>query len=239
MFDKFLRDHGHREVEFDPYEATWMENPGLVVENLKVMLDSHRVDPAVKEREAKIIMGETEAAVTAAVPENAGSFFVRELIRLARVYTTLDDVEHYQTTRLTIPLAQSACASLGSALAERGTLDEPMDIFFAPYAALDEAVKSDDLNAWQRVRAAAYESKAGFARRRQQTPAWELGKAAPFHPGRREQLVRARGQPRSGNGTRLLGPGGGGVCAWPERRGAGGAHSPIRPGRRSSIKLQP
>ena len=193
VFDKFLRDHGHREVEFDPYEATWMENPGLVVENLKVMLDSHRVDPAVKEREAKIIMGETEAAVTAVVPENV-RFFVRELIRLARVYTTLDDVEHYQTTRLTIPL-RKGLRSLGSALVERGTLDEPMDIFFAPYAALDEAVKSDDLNAWQRVRAAAYESKAGFARRRQQTPAWELGKAAPLTQVAESSLSGLAGSP--------------------------------------------
>jgi len=198
VFDRFLRDHGHREVEFDPYEATWMENPRLVVENLKVMLDSHRVDPAVKEREAKIVMTETEASITAAVPENV-RFFVRELIRLARVYTTLDDVEHYQTTRLTIPL-RKGLRSLGSALVERGTLDDSMDIFFAPYAALDEAVRSDDVDAWQRVRAAVNDSKAGFTRRRHEAPAWELGKSAPATPVTKSSLSGLAGSPGMATG---------------------------------------
>ena len=193
-FDKFLRDHGHREVEFDPYEATWMENPSLVVENLKVMLDSHRVDPAVKEREAKIIMTETEAAITAAAPENV-RFFVRELIRLARVYTTLDDVEHYQTTRLTIPL-RKGLRSLGSALVERGALDDSMDIFFAPMRRSTEAVRSDDVNAWQSPGGGLQSrpaSREGAMRRRR-----GRRESAPATPVK-EQPVRARRQPRIGN----------------------------------------
>src|SRR6202040_3036445 len=40
-FRRFLRDHGHREVEFDPFQPTWIEDPALVIDNLKVMLDSH------------------------------------------------------------------------------------------------------------------------------------------------------------------------------------------------------
>lgn len=97
-FSKFLRDHGHREIEFDPYHATWLEAPWLVVDNLKVMLDSHLHDPAEKERDLKIIMRQTEATLVNSLPEDI-RFFIHEIIRLARVYTSLDDIEHYQTTR--------------------------------------------------------------------------------------------------------------------------------------------
>ena len=92
-FEKFLRDHGHREVEFDPYHPTWVEAPWLVIENLKMMLESGRDDPSVHERELKIKMMEAESRLLARLPSEA-HFFVREVIRLARVYTTLDDVEH-------------------------------------------------------------------------------------------------------------------------------------------------
>ncbi len=200
LFERFLRDHGHREVEFDPYQATWVENPALVVENLKVMLDSHRADPSQKEREAKIIMSETEAAVTARAPEEI-RFFVRELIRLARVYTTLDDVEHYQTTRLTLPLRKGLRA-LGTALVARGVIEEPMDVFFAQYAALDTAIRLDTETEWQRLSELVRREKLAYSRHRRETPAWEWG----------SDIVEA-----TGNGSTLLTglPGSPGVASGP------------------------
>lgn len=172
-FRRFLRDHGHREVEFDPFQPTWIEDPALVIDNLKVMLDSHLADPAIKEREAKIVMTETEAAVTGQAPAEI-RFFVRELIRLARVYTTLDDVEHYQTTRLTIPLRKGLRA-LGTALQKHGVLNDPMDVFFAPYATLDAAVKSNDSMEWRRLGEAVRQEKQAYDRHRRETPVWEWG----------------------------------------------------------------
>jgi phosphohistidine swiveling domain-containing protein len=175
VFEKFLRDHGHREVEFDPYHATWVEAPWLVIENLKVMLDSHVDDPAAKERELKFVMTETEAALVGRLPEEI-RFFVREIIRLARAYTTLDDVEHYQTTRLTLPFRKGLRA-LGASLAQRGIVDDPMDVFFAQYLALDGAVKADDPALWQRLGADIRAEKSAYLRHRGETPAWTLGDA--------------------------------------------------------------
>jgi pyruvate,water dikinase len=172
-FRRFLRDHGHREVEFDPYQPTWIEDPALVIDNVKVMLDSHLADPAIKEREAKIAMTETEAALTAQAPAEI-RFFVRELIRLARVYTTLDDLEHYQTTRLTIPL-RKGLKSLGTTLQKHGVLNDPMDVFFAPYATLEAAVTSNDPLEWQRLGEAVRLEKQAYDRHRRGTPVWEWG----------------------------------------------------------------
>jgi phosphoenolpyruvate synthase/pyruvate phosphate dikinase len=173
-FAKFLRDHGHREVEFDPYHPTWLEAPWLVVENLKVMLDSHLEDPADKERELKFAMRETEAALVAGLPQEI-RFFVHEIIRLARSYTSLDDIEHYQTTRLTLPFRRGLRA-LGARLAAAGVIAEPMDVFFAPYDALDAAVKADDPRQWWALAELVANGKKDYLRHRDETPVWELGK---------------------------------------------------------------
>lgn len=175
-FDKFLRDHGHREVEFDPYHPTWLEAPWLVVENLKVMLDSPLEDPAVKERELKIVMSETEAALIAGLPQEI-RFFVREIIRLARAYTTLDDVEHYQTTRLTLPFRRGL-RELGRRLVQMRIIDTPMDVFFADYAALDAAVRSGDDATWRQLGDAIRSEKAEYLQHRAETPAWDWGVSA-------------------------------------------------------------
>lgn len=172
-FDKFLRDHGHREVEFDPYHATWLEAPWLVVENLKVMLDSPLEDPAAKERELKMVMSETEAALIAGLPQEI-RFFVREIVRLARAYTTLDDIEHYQTTRLTLPFRRGL-RELGRRLVRMQVIETPMDVFFADYAALDAALRAGDADAWARIGADIRAEKAAYLAHRNETPAWEWG----------------------------------------------------------------
>ena len=180
-FAKFLRDHGHREVEFDPYHPTWVEAPWLVVENVRAMLDSRREDPARKERELKLAMQEAEHALLESLPHEL-RFFVHEVLRLARIYTTLDDVEHYKTTRLTLPFRRGLRA-LGGRLSARGVLDEPMDVFFASYPMLDEAAHADRPELWERLGAAVREEKAAYLRHRGEAPAWEWGRvAAPAAP---------------------------------------------------------
>jgi pyruvate,water dikinase len=196
-FGKFLRDHGHREVEFDPYHATWLEAPWLVVDNLKAMLDSHAGDPAEKERELKIAMLQAEEALIAALPQEI-RFFVHEIIRLARVYTTLDDVEHYQTTRLTLPFRRGLRA-LGERLVAKGVIAEPMDVFFAQYAELDEAVRRDDEGRWRALGEAIRTEKAGYQTHQRQTPAHVLGEAEPAVAGEGD-LTGLPGSPGSASG---------------------------------------
>ncbi len=102
--EKFLRDHGHREVDFDACSPTWLELPWVVLDNVRLILhspmDQH---PAAKERELKMGALQAELEMFQKLPPDL-HFFFAELLRLARAYTSLDDLEHYQTTRLTLPL---------------------------------------------------------------------------------------------------------------------------------------
>ncbi|GLI36859.1 hypothetical protein KI811_17850 [Geobacter hydrogenophilus] len=176
LFQRFLQDHGHREVEFDPYHATWLEAPWLVLENLKVMLDSHLEDPAEKERSLKIAMAETERQLVAVLPEGL-RFPVQELLRLARVYTSLDDIEHYQTTRLTLPFRRGLRA-MGEALMAMGVVQEPMDVFFASAAMLDHAVRANTATVWQDLAEQISRGKEHYLANRTRSPEWELGRTA-------------------------------------------------------------
>lgn len=176
-FHRLLHDHGHREVEFDPYHPTWLEAPWLVVENLKVMLDSELAEPAEKERALKITMTETEHRLVAALPAEL-RFPVQELLRLARVYTALDDIEHYQTTRLTLPFRRGLRA-LGDTLQAQGVIAEPMDVFFARVSEMDEAVRRNDTAAWSKLAAKIREEKIIYRHNLHRSPEWELGKSAP------------------------------------------------------------
>lgn len=176
IFQRFLQDHGHREVEFDPYHPTWLEAPWLVVENLKAMLDSGLEDPAEKERTLKITMAETERQLLHGLPEEL-RFPVQELLRLARAYTALDDIEHYQTTRLTLPFRRGLRA-LGEALQANGIISEPMDVFFAQANALDEAINRNTPESWTKLKAMIREEKSAYQKNRLRSPEWELGKSA-------------------------------------------------------------
>jgi pyruvate,water dikinase len=101
-FRQFLEDHGHREVEFDAYHPTWSGQPWVVLENLRLMLErGDIVDPAERERELRIRQQQGEQRLFDIVPEPL-RFFVAEVLRLTRAYTALDDLEHYQTTRLSV-----------------------------------------------------------------------------------------------------------------------------------------
>jgi rifampicin phosphotransferase len=195
-FNKFLRDHGHREVEFDPYHPTWIDAPELVVENLKAMLHSQREDPAIKERELKIVMAETESVIVSRVPEDL-RFLVREIIRLARVYTSLDDVEHYQTTRLTLPL-RKGLKMLGVRLRVLGVIDDPMDVYFAQYEPLDNAVKANNPDVWHALRIQIQAEKAAYLQRRNESPAWESG--APADAASQDAATASEGLP-AGSGV--------------------------------------
>lgn len=197
-FRRFLQDHGHREVEFDPYHPTWLEAPWLVVENLKMMLDTGLQDPAEKERALKIEMAATERELVAKLPESL-RFAVQELLRLARIYTSLDDIEHYQTTRLTLPFRRGLRA-LGEALQGRGIVQDPMDVFFAKAALLEEAIRCEDAACWERLSQLIRQEKAAYEQNRMRSPEWELG-TKQTHTTQGEGLVGLPGSPGMASGA--------------------------------------
>jgi pyruvate,water dikinase len=174
---KFLRDHGHREVDFDAYTPTWLELPWVVLDNIRLILGTPMEQvPAAKERELKIRMVQAEADLFQKLPPDL-HFFFAEILRLARVYTSLDDLEHYETTRLTLPLRRGL-REVGDRLARRGILSEPMDVFFAHLDQIQTAVDLDNQEAWSAFAKAVAEQKASYMADKARKPEWVLGASA-------------------------------------------------------------
>lgn len=174
--EKFLRDHGHRETDFDPYVPTWVEAPWVVLDNLRLMVQlPEGASPRDKEHDLKSRMQKTEFELLSRIPQPL-HFFFHELLRLARIYTSLDDLEHYQTTRLTLPM-RKGLRELGHRLVRRGVVKEPMDVFFARLKDLDAAVREDRDEQWNALAKAIADEKAAYLRHRATPPEWTLGEA--------------------------------------------------------------
>ena len=132
--EHILNVHGHREWDFDPLVAPWRETPALVLELVRGLVD-RAASPNQEARAARVRMQAAEQLVMAKCPE-AARFFVSELIRLARSYTSLDDIEHYQTLRLNLPMRR-ALRELGGLLQREGVVGEALDVSFASCALLE------------------------------------------------------------------------------------------------------
>ena len=170
-FQLLLRDHGHRELDFDPYQPLWAEVPWVVLDQVKLILDgAGDLTPAQRDRELKVRSQAAEFSLFQRLPADL-HFFMHEVIRLARLYTGLDDLEHYQTTRLAVPL-RKGLQMLGRRLVERGILSEPMDIFFAREADITAAIAADDPLRWAEFSTATAAAKTSCQQARQRTPGW-------------------------------------------------------------------
>ena len=175
-FERFLRDHGHREVDFDAYAATWGEAPWIVLDNLRLILQTPMdLAPAEKERELKIRSQQAEVALFEKLPGDL-HFFFHELLRLARAYTSLDDLEHYQTTRLT-PVLRRGLRALGERLVQHGTLEEPMDIFFAYQQQIELAITAGSADARADFAVQVRKQKAAYLADKARRPEWVLGRS--------------------------------------------------------------
>ncbi len=173
-FVHFLRDHGHREVDFDAYVPTWGESPWIVLDNIRLILQTPMdKTPAEKQRELKICAQRAEVELFSKLPPDL-HFFFHELVRLARAYTSLDDLEHYQTTRLT-PALRRGLRTLGESLVSRGILAEPMDVFFAHQAQIEEALVNDTDEGWLAFAQQVRDQKEAYLMDRARTPEWILG----------------------------------------------------------------
>ena len=176
-FEQFLRVHGHREIEFDAYAPPWSDAPWVVLDNVRVILQTPMdTPPAQRERELKMRLQQAEFGLLQRLPADL-HFFFAEIIRLARVYTSLDDLEHYETMRLNQPL-RKGLREVGRRLVARGVLAEPMDVFFAHPEQIDRAVKTDSAAAWTEFGAVVRQQKAAYLADQARRPDWVLGQAA-------------------------------------------------------------
>ena len=80
--ERFLEDHGHREMDMDYSQPTWSAAPWVVLDTISLMLrQPSPMDPAATARTMRLKYAETEHAFLCEVPEGL-RFFFRELIRL-------------------------------------------------------------------------------------------------------------------------------------------------------------
>jgi phosphohistidine swiveling domain-containing protein len=201
-FRKFLRDHGHREVDFDAYAPTWVEVPWVVLDSVRIILQSPMEQtPAAKERELKMGMQQAELELYQKLPADL-HFFFAEIVRLARAYTSLDDLEHYQTTRLT-PVLRRGLREMGRRLVQMGVLAEPMDIFFAHVEQVDAGLGADSVEGWEKFAQSVREQKAAYEQDRARKPEWVLGEA-PEMESSSEEMRGLPGSPGVAEGPVFL-----------------------------------
>jgi pyruvate,water dikinase len=193
--ERILEVHGHREWDFDPYIAPWRETPALVLELVRGLVDRD-LSPNDEGRSARIRMQAAEALVISKCPP-AAQFFVSELIRLARAYTSLDDIEHYQTLRLNLPMRR-ALRELGALLQQEGVVNEPLDVSFASCALIEEFLAGacprerlrDEIAAEKRRYEAAYKTDPLHDRTKSRPAAAGVLQGIPGSPGVASGIVQ-------------------------------------------------
>lgn len=171
-FERFLKIHGHREVDFDAYQPTWVGQPWVVLENLRLMLlQEAPEDPGQRDQALRTRQHATEQGFFGKLPTDL-RLFVGEITRLARAYTALDDLEHYQTTRLTPPF-RACLIAIGERLVEAGTLDEASDIFFLRRATLEGHIRGSVSG--EETRSEAIEGRAAYEKQMENPPPFRYG----------------------------------------------------------------
>jgi rifampicin phosphotransferase len=192
-FQQFLENHGHRELDFDPYCSNWRDSPWTALDTIILAARSPVEDTKEKAREARRKAREAERILIDLVPEDL-RFFYSELIRLERTYTSLDDIEHYQTSRLTVPMRR-ALGALGARLMRDGVVAEPMDVYFAHAESLASACKTPSAERLGALRDEIAQAKGEYLAARRREPAWELGVDDSNKSAPKDSLIGIPGSP--------------------------------------------
>jgi rifampicin phosphotransferase len=191
---RFVEDHGHRETDPDPYQPTWGEAPWVVLDQLKVLAAREELpDPVERDLAARAGQAEAEQALLLRVPADL-RFFFSELLRLARAYSGLDDLEHYQSTRLQ-RLFRRAVLEMGQSLAAQGALAAEDDLFFAPRAAVEAAVADGGPAALAELRRTCQAGRAAYQAARDRSPRWSLADDDDARPAEAGALRGIPGSP--------------------------------------------
>lgn len=172
-FKIFLINHGHRELDFDAYHPTWLDAPHIVLVQIRVMAELAENKQSDSALSKKIEQSKTEFSLIANAPEEL-RYFLQEIIRLARTYTALDDLEHYQTTRLALPMRRGLKA-LGERLVIREVIDTASDVYFANEAHLAQAISNPTPQQFSELRQHIYTNKEGYQQAKASTPEWIYG----------------------------------------------------------------
>jgi len=168
-FQSFIRDFGHREIHFDYYHPTWAEAPEVVLDLIALTAGAaDQPSPRAKERELRQTQQQATRRLFEATPVEL-HFFLQELIRLTLNFTFLDDLEHFQTTRLNL-LARRAAGVFGRRL-KSPALADPYDLFFLTR---QEVQTISDFTLTDTLGTMIGERKQAFLAAQRQPPVWDL-----------------------------------------------------------------
>jgi phosphohistidine swiveling domain-containing protein len=180
VFQQFIDAHYHRELDhfLDPFYPTLGEAPWVVVDNIKLIFDGsfaggNSADTAGDGQSASRRQYEARSRVLSRCPADCQPELL-ELIDLTRAYIALDDVEHYQTSRLQVP-ARRCLQALGQHLVRRGVIEDAQDIFFSRLRTLEKAMITQS---FRELTDEIQRSKASFFAAADHTPEFVLGAAA-------------------------------------------------------------
>lgn len=169
-FRMFLDDYGHREINFDYYHPTWVEAPEVVLDLITLTANMEMKEDLVeKERQLRQQQLQATADLFDRTPKEL-HFLMQEVIRLTLNFTMLDDLEHFQTTRLNL-LARRAVGRFGLVFKEKGELDDPYDLFFLTR---EEIEQINDFHLPPQLKKMIQERKQAFLKAQKEEPAWSL-----------------------------------------------------------------
>ena len=165
-FEDVLENHGHRSLIFDLYHASWNQEPWTLLDSLGEMAKRHRVrkgitTPDARARRLQIRRGKAELRLLAMLPEALrGPAFER--IQKIELLGKLDDLEHYQSTRLGPPLRR-AVLEFGQRLVDGHIIAKPEDVFFLHAEQIEDwlasRIDSDQLTSELMRTRAAFEAR--------------------------------------------------------------------------------
>lgn len=163
---EFLTRHGHRETDFDAYHPTWSEAPWVVLDHIRALL----MAPLGAAPRASMPNADLQLQVIQRLPLEMRGLAAR-VIALAREYTALDDLEHYHTTRLSLPLRRGVRA-IGRQLRRLGVVEEELDAFFARAESLRAAISG--AMQMEVLKREVTATKADYLHARLSRPRWSL-----------------------------------------------------------------
>lgn len=173
LFNEFLIDHGHRELDFDPYCSNWLDSPWTALDTIILASRTPQMSGKEKAREARLKARHAEHELLNKLPEDL-RFFFSELIRLTRDYTALDDIEHYQTSRMTIPM-RNTLGEIGKRFIKLNICEEPFDVYFAQADTLAKYCKAPNSETFKELKEEISNNKAQYLEARDQEPSFILG----------------------------------------------------------------
>lgn len=191
-FERFIEDYGHREVDMDYYQPTWSGQPWVVLDQIASLLRADALpNYAERDRQQRLQQFVAEQALLAQLPSELG-FFIHELIRLSRTYASLDDIEHFETTRLNAEGHRTG-RELGRRLQKMGVIERADDLFFLRRDVLAELIAALPNTPEIDYRAQIASARASYERAHHTTPPWELGAPPQQADEQTEQPGHLRG----------------------------------------------